>query len=212
MRTLLVALTLLTSWGCSNEPSMTEALKKADEAEQARKEAEARKKAAIEVEKKKDVLALPWTIDALKAQLKMGTVLTYDVSGTDIAGKEVTDEFIATVKGTDDRTARVNEYRVSNQADPVSKQVKTLDWSTLSPLFSIERAEATPLRTETVEVAAGSFETVVVDVKGYFGAHITAWMIVDKPGVYARVEDHGNANEEDDRTALVYELRSIATQ
>jgi hypothetical protein len=200
----------LVGWtGCgSDEPSMAEALKKADEAEKARKEAEAKKKESIKVEKKTDVLELPWTIDALK-EMPMGTVATYSVSGLDAKGKEVTDTYIATFKGGDDKSARVNEFLVSNKEDPVSSQVKTLDWSQLSPLFSIERPESKVLRRETVEVPAGSFETVVVDINGFFGAHNTVWMIADKPGVYAKVEKHANANEEGDQTAMVFQLESV---
>ena len=190
---------------------MADALKKADDAEKARKEADAKKKAEVKVEKKADVLALPWKIDALK-EMAMGTVATYAVSGTDAKGKEVTDQFIATFKGGDDKSARVNEYRVSKKDDPVSGQTKTLDWSQLSPLFSVERAESKVLRKESVQVAAGSFETTVVEITGFFGAHQTVWMIDDKPGIYAKVESHPNANEEGDQTAMVYELEKLETK
>ena len=196
--------------GCdSNEPSMADALKKADEAEAKKKAEEAKKKAAVKVEKKVDPTANPWTIDALKASMKMGMVATYAISGVDAKGKEVTDEYVATVKGNDDSKVRVNTHRVSKKDDPVSSQVKTLDWSQLSPFFYVERAESQVLGRESVQVAAGSFECAKVEIKGFFGAHLTAWMIVDQPGVYAKVEEHANANEEGDQTALVYELQSV---
>lgn len=208
----VVLLLVVSGVGCSsNEPSMADALKKSDDAEKARKEAEAKKKAAVKVEKKSDALEIPWKIDGLK-EMAMGTVATYAVSGTDAKGKEVTDQFIATFKGGDDTSARVNEYRLSKKDDPVSGQVKTLDWSQLSPLFSVERPESTVLRKESVEVPAGSFATTVVEIKGFFGAHQTVWMVDDKPGIYAKVEVHPNANEEGDQTAMVYQLEKLETK
>jgi hypothetical protein len=52
---------------------------------------------------------------------------------------------------------------------------------------------------------------VVLEIKGFFGSHRTVWAIPDKPGVYAKVVEHPNAAEKNDRTDLTYELLSIGS-
>jgi hypothetical protein len=56
------------------------------------------------------------------------------------------------------------------------------------------------LRTEKVEVPAGSFDCTVVELKSMFGDIKTVWMINNKPGKYAKVT----------QDKLVYELKSIS--
>src|SRR5690606_35416525 len=133
----------------------------------------------------------------------------YRLTGTDAKGKAVEDEFVWEIKGTDDKSVKVNQHRKSQIDDPVSKQVATLDWTEMAPCFSMEKPTHEVSGRENVTVDAGSWETVVTDAKDFFGNHRTFWMIPDQPGVYAKVVDHGNANEEGDQIELVYELQEI---
>jgi hypothetical protein len=62
------------------------------------------------------------------------------------------------------------------------------------------------VKLESVQVPAGTFDTVVVELRDFFGAHQTVWLIKDKPGIYAKVVDHGNQQDEADKTEMTYEL------
>lgn len=192
----------------SSDPPLSEALAKADAEAKQKKEAEAKKKEEIKVEKK-DPLAHPWTFDTLKGHMKMGTVLVYGLTGKDAKGKPVEDEYVCEIKGNDDKSVKVNQHRKSQLDDPVSKQVATLEWTNLSPCFSMEKPNHEVARRESVTVPAGSFEAVVAEANDFFGNHRTFWLIPDQAGVYAKVVDHGNENEDGDETELVYELREI---
>lgn len=191
---------------------MSEALAQADAKEKEKKEAEAKAQAeaaAKAKEAKKDELAEPWTTDAIKDAMKMGTVASYAVSGVDAKGKEVTDTYTVTIKGSDAEGIKVNAFHQSDASKPIAKQTATHPFSKLSPMFAVDKPTTQVIAREQVEVPAGTFETVKADIEGFFGAHRTVWMVVDKPGIYAKVIDHGNAKEEGDQTELVYELQSI---
>lgn len=193
----------------SDKPSMAEALAQADAKEAARKEAEEEKKQAVAVEKTSDTLELPWTFDALKAKLEMGTVLVYEVAGTDAKGKPVEDEYRCEIKAANPTDVAVVQYFVSKQNEVTAKQVAKHDWSRLSPCFVVEKPTTEVLGREPVRAPSGSYDTVVADLQGFFGAHRTVYMIPDQPGVYAKVVDHPNANEEADQTALTYLLKQV---
>jgi hypothetical protein len=190
----LAVSTLLLACGDTNKPSMAEALEdaaKRDEKEKKAKEEADAKAAAQKVEKKVDPKELPWTFDALKAGLLPGTRVKYSLTGTDIKGK---------------KEVGVVSTRESEKDKPQATQVAKTEWTRVSPFFFVERAEPEVIGRETIKVPAGEFETSVAELRGFFGTHLTVWMIVDKPGIYAKVADHGNANEEGDKTELVYEL------
>lgn len=188
---------------------MSEALAQADAKEKEKKEAEAKARAEAAAKAKKDELAEPWTTDAIKDAMKMGTVATYAVSGVDAKGKEVTDTYTVTIKGSDAEGIKVNAFHQSDADEPIAQQTATHPFGKLSPMFAVDKPTTEVVAREQVEVPAGTFETVKAEVQGFFGAHRTVWMIVDKPGIYAKVLDHGNAKEEGDQTELVYELQSI---
>lgn len=210
---LHVALLGIALCACSSDkPSMTEALAQADAKEAARKEAEQKEKAAIEVAEKSDALELPWSFDAMKAKLEMGTVLVYRVQGTDAKGKPVDDQYRCEIKATNPSDVGVVQYFVSKQDEVTAKQVAKHDWSRLSPCFDVERPTTELVGRESVEAPAGTFETVAADLQGFFGARRTVYMVADQPGVYAKVVDHPNANEEDDQTELTYLLEQVTTQ
>lgn len=204
--TLLVA----SMAGCSNEPSMAEALQQAAAADEAKKAAE-QAKAASQPPPSKDpaALELPWSFAQVRDTLVIGTTLTYAMSGTNAKGKKVEDGYLAEIKGADDKEVRFVAYRRSQESNPAVKQIQSVRWTTWSPLFAVEQAEHTLLRREKVEVPAGSFDTVVVELKGFFGQHLTVWMVQERPGVYAKVIEHANASEEGDKTEIEYTLTEL---
>ena len=203
------AVSLLGGLACDDKPSAAEALEKTKEKDKAEKEAKAKAEAEAAKkakEKKEGALENPWTFDSVKASLTMGSKVTYAVSGVDAKGKEVTDEFWGEVKGNRPEEVAVTKTLASAKDTPQATQVARLPWDKSSPFFPVEKAEVTLVGPESVTVPAGTFECVKAEVKGFFGAHLTVWMAKDKPGIYAKVEDHGNANDEEDQTAMVYEL------
>lgn len=196
--------------GCSNEPSMAEALQKAAAEDQAKKAAEQAAVAARPAPTKDPAaLELPWSFTQVRDTFVIGTKLAYAMTGTNAKGKKVDDAFLAEVKGADDKEVRFVAYRRSQESNAAVKQIQSLRWTTWSPLFSVEQAEHTLLRRETIEVPAGSFDTVVVELKGFFGQHFTVWMVQDRPGVYAKVIEHANAAEEGDKTEIEYALTEL---
>ncbi|MEM6995650.1 MAG: hypothetical protein AAF721_34395 [Myxococcota bacterium] len=209
----LVVLMLTPACDGDKKPSMAEALAKSDKAEADRKAAEEKKKAAV---KKKPTLAddptkveHPWTVDKLKASLKMGVVISYGVAGTNAKGKEVTDEYRAEVKGNNEGDVKVIQTLVSAADKPQAKQVLTVSWTKDSPFFYVENPTVEVKSRETIETPAGKFDCIVAERKGVLGASQTVWMPIDKPGIYAKVVDHGNANVEEDQTEMTYTLASI---
>jgi hypothetical protein len=209
---LLVVACVWTLPACGgSEPSVTESLAKAEKEDAERKAAEQAKKDAIKVAPKDDVLEIPWTYEALQAEMPIGMTVRYALTGTDAKGKPVEDGWSATLRVNTDKEVGASATRDSAKDSPMAKQVARHEWTRASPFFWVERAETTVERREKVTVPAGEFDCVVVDFKGFFGAHQTAWMIADKPGVYAKVIEHANANEAEDQTELVYELTAIET-
>jgi hypothetical protein len=204
-----VLLLLMAVVGCNDGPTLKETLEAADAKEKARVEAEREKNDAVKVRKDPSALEHPWSVDTVKSAMVMGTQLTYAVSGTDAKGKAVEDEFRAVVKGTDDSSVGVTQDLASEKDRPTAGQVAQVPWSSQSPFFALDKAEIEIVGRETVTVPAGTFETVAAELTGFFGGHRTVWMISDKPGIYAKVIDHGNKNEADDKTELIYELATI---
>lgn len=220
----LLFLSLALACGGGKEPSMAEALaqsdKKAEEAKKA-KEAEAAKAAEAAKKAKEGVVEHPWSFDGVKTTLAIGTVLTYEMEGTNAKGKPVKDRLIGKIAGHDDLDVKILEYKESQKNVPAVMQPQGHPWGKLSPFFWVEQSETTILRKETVQVPAGSFDCVVAELTGFFGNHLTVWMIADKPGIYAQVIEHPNAkagegeaeggkgNKDEDRTEITYRLASI---
>jgi len=205
------------SLGCDSkkEPSMSDALAKSDKAETDRKEAKDKEKAAIKTAPKladdPTKVANPWTVDTVRAGLVMGTVVTYGVAGVDAKGKPVTDTYRAEIKGNNEHESKVIQSLGSASSAPQAKQVASTTWSRMSPFFNVEKVTVKLTGREVVETPAGKFDCVVADLQGFFGAHKTVWMALEKPGIYAKVVDHGNTNGEDDQTEVTYTLASITT-
>lgn len=212
----LLGLSLAWSCGGEKEPSMAEALAASDkkaEADKKAKEAEAAKAAEAAKKAKEGVVEHPWSFDGVKASLKIGTVLVYEMEGTNAKGKPVSDRLHGEIAGHDDLDVKILEYKESQKNVPAVMQPQGHPWVKLSPFFWVEQSDTTILRKETVQVPAGSFECVVAEITGYFGNHLTVWMIADKPGIYAKVVEHPNTKtgegEGEDLTEITYELASI---
>jgi len=217
----LLALSLVCEGGLAcdskKEPSVSEALAQSDKKaadEKAAKAAEDGKLAEAAKKAKEGVLEHPWTFDQVKAGLPIGTALTYEVAGKNAKGKPVKDRVLAEVKGSSDTDVKVLQYKESQKGDAAVTQPQGFAWDKLSPFFHVDRSETKVLRKESVEVPAGTFDCVVADVTGFFGNNLTVWMIVDKPGIYAKVVEHPNTGaptegKGKDQTEITYTLVSI---
>ncbi|MFO7566369.1 MAG: hypothetical protein R6X02_27245 [Enhygromyxa sp.] len=152
----------------------------------------------------------PWAIDAMPGSLRAGTKLTYKQTGKDAAGKEVEDDYACVVKSaTKTEVGTVCNGVNHPSKDKGANEVATVEWSSYSPFFAVSQPKAELVERAELTVPAGSFDTVQAKVEDFFGNSYTFWMIADKPGIYAKVHKHANANTEDDRTDLVFELAAI---
>ena len=208
----LVALTLACD---SKEPSMSKAAEQAEkkDAEEKKAKEEADKKLAEQAKAAKaGKVENPWKFEAVKTTLIPGTVLDYEMTGTDIKGKPVEDRLHASVVSHTDADIKILEYKKSVSGNPAVTQPQGHPWASVSPFFWVEQSEIEYVRREQVNVPAGAYDCVVADIKGYFGKHVTVWMIVDQPGIYAQVVEHPNSKsaEEGDPTEITYKLASIA--
>jgi hypothetical protein len=204
--------------GGKKEPSVSEALAQSDKQAQDAKKAKETNDAQLAAAAKKakeGVLEHPWTFDEVKASLVIGTALAYEMTGTNAKGKPVSDRLLGEVRGEDGSTVKILEYKESQKGDPAVTQPQGHPWAKQSPFFWVEQSETKLLRSESVQVPAGTFECVVADVTGFFGNNLTVWMIADKPGIYAQVVEHPNANaaeatgKNQDLTEITYRLASI---
>jgi hypothetical protein len=152
---------------------------------------------------------LPWSFQEVKGAITPGLSLVYDRTGTDAKGKRLQGKFKWQARRADDSGVGVVGVPTEGPVPPGSDQLATISWGNLSPFFAIERAEPKVTGRETIQVPAGSFDCVVAEIRGFFGAEQKVWMIVDRPGVYAKVVDSGNASEPKDKTEITYELAEI---
>ncbi len=199
---LIAGLSLPVACGGDSKKAEPKA-EKTPEAEEEKKEEKAEDAAPKEVK-----LDFPWLREKVAAEMKPGTVLTYALSGTDAKGKDIADDYRCEVKKSDDKSVGTVCNTVNKPSeDKGANEVATRDWTKYSPFFAVEKPTATLVEVAEITVAAGSFKTVVVELKDFFGANYKVWMIADKPGIYAKVEE--GARGPDDKTSKVYELTSI---
>ena len=152
---------------------------------------------------------LPWKWEQVSGGIKMGQEYTYALSGSDAKGKELKDKFLCKVAKSDKDGAGITCNTVEKPSeDKGAGQVANLAWSKFSPLFPVEKPSHELKSRESITVPAGEFDCVVADLKDFFGKQLTVWMIVDKPGVYAKVVET-MPNAEDDKTNKVFELAEI---
>jgi hypothetical protein len=155
-------------------------------------------------------LEQPWERSAIAAAMKPGTTLTYKQTGKDIKGKDVTDDFKCVVK-----TATANDVSVlcdgvnHPSEDKGAKEAPTLSWTELSPFWAVEQPQMELKSRADLTVPAGTFDTVEIDVKGFFGDDYTFWLIADKPGIYAKVHKRANTTTEGDQTDMIFELAAL---
>lgn len=167
-------------------------------------------KAPAKDEAKPKELALPWMHEQVSEAFQGGVTLLYKQSGKNAKGKNVEDDFKCEVKKITTKEVGVVCNGVKHPSkDKGANEVAMAAWSNLSPFFSVSRAETELVERAQVTVPAGTFETVKVELKGFFGNRYTVWMIDDKPGVYAKVIQHPNATAEGDKTELTYELAEL---
>lgn len=169
------------------------------------------KDAKIEARPKKvDPTAPPWTVDAIRAAMQPGTKAIYERSGTDAKGKKVGGKLTYALSNASDDGATTS-YTIDPDpgTNKASSQPANTPWSTLSPFFAMEKPTVTVSGREEVTVPAGKFMASKAELADFFGNKKTVWMIVDQPGVYAKVQESPNASAEGDKTAIVYELVEI---
>jgi hypothetical protein len=177
---------------------------------EAKKAPEPKKEEVKEEAPKEAALALPWMREKVAETMTPGTELVYKLSGVDAKGKKVEDDYRCQVKSNDTRSIGTVCNTVNKPSkDKGATMVATRDVSAFSPFFAVERPEHTLLRRESVTVPAGTFETVVADLKDFFGADYTIWMIADKPGIYAKVHEKPRAGDDADKTDKTFELATI---
>ena len=147
-------------------------------------------------------LKIPWTLENVKSKLKEGMVFTFERKGSDENGK--------TLSGTETwEYKRVNEkgiFMIKNQKGPGGKEESptsvSLDWKNSTPFFSGANTKKV-LRQERINVPAGSFNTVVIEVSDVFGRKRTYWAIPELPGVYAKIHDQAKGQD------IILTLKSI---
>jgi hypothetical protein len=204
----LVALLLACDSG-KKQPSAADAIAKAVAVE---KKADT-KDAKIEARPKKvEPTDPPWTIDAIRGALQPGMKAVYQRSGNDAKGKKVAGKLTYALSNTSDDGATTS-YTVDPDpgTNKASSQPANTPWSTLSPFFAMEKPTVTITGREEVTVPAGKFTASKADLSDFFGNKKTVWMIVDKPGIYAKVQESPNAGGGDDKTSITYELLELKT-
>jgi hypothetical protein len=201
--------------GCGQGPTAAEAAKQAKHAVKDLRKAPSKGDAKAKVDdakvEKKDpsVLEHPWTFETVRDAMDMGTVLVYKRSGKDINGKKIDDQFRWVVRSSSPSEVATSGTVVGGGEGQPSGEVAKAKWTQDSPFFALENPKRTLVKREKVTVPAGEFDCVVVELQGFFGNRKTLWLIPDKPGVYAKVHEHRNEQQEKDKTDLVWELEEI---
>ncbi|MBC8072869.1 MAG: hypothetical protein IAG13_31395, partial [Deltaproteobacteria bacterium] len=152
-----------------------------------------------------DPTAAPWTVDAIRAAMVPGTKLVYERSGVDAKGKKVGGKLTYALSNASDDGATTS-YTLDPDpgTNKASSQPANTPWSTLGPFFAMEKPTPTISGREEVTVPAGTFMASKAEIADFFGNHKTVWMIVDKPGVHAKVIESANTSTEGDKTQITY--------
>jgi hypothetical protein len=192
----------------SGGPSQNDIAKAVEQKKEAPKEDP--KKETKAAPPKVDPNAAPWTHETVMTGLTAGTKAVYKRSGTDAKGKKVGGELTYVVRGSSmDGAATSYTIEPDPGTNKASSQIANSSWSQLSPFFAMEKVETAVKGRESVTVPAGTFEASVAELSDFFGNEKTVWMIVDQPGIYAKVVDAGNAGDDADKTEITYELVSV---
>jgi hypothetical protein len=152
----------------------------------------------------------PWERTAVKESLTLGTTLVYKQTGKDAAGKDVVDDYQCMIKGSSGDGAGVLCNGINHPSkDKGANEVATTPWTDFSPFWAVEQPQTKLIGRGDLTVPAGTFDTVEIEVKGFFGDDYTFWLIADKPGVYAKVIKRANSTTEGDQTNLTFELSTM---
>lgn len=183
--------------------------KKADDKKVADKKADDKKaeETPPEPADKPKKLEHPWEKSGVRESMKLGTTLVYKQTGKDAAGKDVEDDFQCQVKSSSADGAGVVCNGINHPSkDKGANEVATTPWSDFSPFWAVEQPTPKLISRGDITVPAGTFDTVEIEVKGFFGDDYTFWLIADKPGIYAKVIKRANSTTEGDQTNLTFEL------
>jgi hypothetical protein len=212
----VLAVTSLCLAGCGEGPTAAQAAKEAKHAVKDLSKVPSAVKPDVKAKPEEDDLlsdptkvALPWTFEQVRANMELGTVLVYDRSGKDAKGKKVDDEFRWIVRRAADDEVGTSGTVIGGGDDQPSGEIAMAKWTKFSPFFAVENVEHELEARETLTVPAGEFDCIVADLKGFFGNRKKVWMVIDKPGVYAKVVELPNEAEEKDKTDLTWELKEI---
>jgi hypothetical protein len=152
----------------------------------------------------------PWERSAVSETMKLGTTLVYKQTGKDAAGKDVVDDYQCTIKSSSADGAGVLCNGINHPSkDKGANEVATTPWTEFSPFWAVEQPQTKLIGRADLTVPAGTFDTVEIEVKGFFGDDYTFWLIADKPGVYAKVIKRANSTTEGDQTNLTFELSTM---
>jgi hypothetical protein len=155
-------------------------------------------------------LELPWMREKLHDAMPLGTVVMFKQTGKDASGKDVEDDYRCEIKFSSATEVGTVCNGVNHPSkDKGANEVAKAEWTDFSPMFGVSRPEHTLVERADITVPAGTFDTVKVELKDFFGASYTVWMIADKPGLYAKVLKHPNSGVEDDKTEMVFELATL---
>ena len=211
----LISAALCLAVGCGQGPTAAEAAKQAKTAVRDLRKApsaevkEAKAGDVKAAKKDPNVLEHPWTFENVRDAMEMGTVVVYRRSGTDLNGKKVDGQFRWVVRSSSADEVGSSGTVVGGGEGQPSGEVAKAKWTQDSPFFALENPTRELVKREKVTVPAGEFDCVVAEIKGFFGNRKTVWMIIDKPGVYAKVLELHNEAEEKDKTNLTWELEEI---
>jgi hypothetical protein len=200
------------AWGCGGGAPAKDAAPKSDAAKADAPKAEAPKTDAPKADPPKaDPTAAPWSDVQVRDAMVAGTKLVYARTGTNAKGKKIDDSVTFVLRANTSEGAGTS---FTIDPDPgtnaASSQVATMAWTKQSPFFAMEKAEVKISGRESVVVPAGTYDASVAELTDFFGNTKTVYMIVDKPGVYAKVLEKANAAADPkDKTDLVYELKAI---
>lgn len=146
-----------------------------------------------------EIKSLPWSPEQMKEYASKLDYVSYHRVGTE-KDKKVDDAYSFIVEEVDQVGVRSSIQIDPSPATLFFGGVGGGFKDQISPFFPVMRPKVEILRKEKIKVPAGEFDCVVVFMKDIFGeAPQTAWMIIDQPGVYAKLEDQG----------LKYELLQI---
>jgi hypothetical protein len=145
---------------------------------------------------------LPWTLETVKKYTQAHPLLRYHKRGREqtIDGIIEVDRLIyykvlpfkeERFELLDDESETNYNEKIGRSLDKNSWMISTQEYSQFSPFVNLFTELSSVVYEvvgrERVNVEAGSFECIVVYISG--GVNLKVWMIIDRPGVYAKYLD-----------------------